>query len=1212
MPILEGDIRLLASQVMTDTDQGGGAATGVVIVDGASNNIFPDVSELDHVYGRVSLRKVFVGVNTADTDTYLGANVIVAKPPTNPDVSAVLFSTADDFDQRAAAATRIESYLAAGPSYAGYLFGDHIAGQMTVSVQQRTSIPLPSNGDTLVLVKFPGAVNEFRQFVRVTDVAATDRDFTDSSNGLDVNFTRSILSLTISQALEQDFPGFDAIYQDATVAYDGKTEILGSVVADAAKYYGVVPLTAAAAFGDFGVTGDGIYAQLVPSSRTETAIADARMNQQLDPLIATGVNVDVNLSVEMDATHVGYVGGGVLPGTLIITDVGSGARITDKGGNMIDATGNNVGAIDYANGLVALSTSALGAGADAKRIQYSRAAAAAVVGNSIGLDVTEDTRRLTWVVSLTPVPAKGSLTASYLSQGHWYELTDDGSGALRGSDVSFGAGVLNFTTGTLSLTLGALPDAPSSIILQWADSVAAGVTTPNALSPTNTSIFALEEIDMGAPFSIGSLTVTWGAGKTANDATSATISGDADGIIDYTTGKVQIAPHVLPAPGTVMTATVTHNVAQAQEVLAFTSSGSNWTFTLAAGVGIAPRSLKLATYGSFPAHVYPGSDQTLSDNAVTLHDDGVGNIIYSGCWSDTGEAWATINVGTINYATGACVLQKTIAAYHTIQPTYGTVYPLGSGAGYIKVLSNDRRDVPLTVQNGRSGGVGAAAEIAYATTGTGLTVVTKAFADPAITTLLYGAIMSASTTFTYGGKNYLALPGGDLVMDVNASTGVGTVAGSWTTSGTITITNWTTGATSLISAFSATASLGTAVTDDSSTTLQLTDGITFRTATAPIAPEGFQVIGTTQAGGAFNVTADGTGNISGSGVYGTINYNTGVVSLRFGNPTTDAVSSTVMNIASYGLPGVTNIALSAVGQDSLRYNAVAYNYIPLDPTILGLDPVRLPSDGRVPIFKKGGVAVVHYTHALAPATYANGNTVDLGNTRLSVVTVVGNDGVTITTGYTPNLDTGHVIVDSISGWSQPVTMSYRIEDMALITDAQISGQIQLSRALSHAYPLGSYVSSAFLVGDMQSSVETLFEQQTWTGVWQDTPIGSAILAAYDQVNHPPVVTNAGAVTESWALIFTSTTAFSIVGEHLGVVGVGSTATECAPLNPNSATPYFSLASTGFGLGWATGNVIRINTVGALAPLWLARVVQQGDNTLDEDSFTVLVRGDVNA
>ncbi len=1204
MPITTGDIRLVKSQVMTDADNGGGAATGVEVIDGQSNNVFPDTSELDHVVGRVQLRKVFIQINTTDTDTYLGANVIISKPPGNPEISGVLFSTADDFDTRDAAAVRIESYLAAGPSYPGYLFGDHIEGQMTVSIQQRTTVPLPSNGDTLVLVKFPNTSSEYRQFFRITDVSSINREFTTTDG---VNFTRAIVSLTISQALTADFPGFDAVYADASVSYSGKTELLGSVVADAARYYGVVPLTAAASFGDFGVLGDGIYSQLVPSSRSEIPITDSRMNQQVTTLVATGVNVNQTYAFALDSTHPAFVGGGILPGTLSVTLDGVSTGVADKGGNLVDSIGTVVGAVDYANGELTLATDVLGTGATSKHVVYSRAAQSQMVSNSIGLDVTESNRRTTWVVTLDPIPAKGSMTASYLSQGHWYELTDDGSGALRGSDSSFGVGVLNFTTGTLSLTLGALPDAPSSIILQWAESVQSQAVQPT--TRVTAGPVAMQTINTSVAIIPGALSISWAGGHVATDNGSGVLTGDASGTVSYTAGIVQIAPTVLPAPGTTMTVTVTPGNFQTHDVTAFTSSGSTWTFNVPpGGSGILPHSVNFSVNINWPARAYPGTDQNV-ETVKAFTDDGSGNLVYAGILSD-GTSFSA-NVGTINYSTGNCVLQKTFTL-HTVQPVFDTVYPLGTASahtdGYIKIVDNTPRDVTATIENGSLGG-GPALQSTYQFPGTGVTVATQAFDSPQITTQISDGVLAPGASWGYGGKQYLTLADGTVTTDISSATGVGTPAGTWVSStGTITMTTWNTGSTSTLVSFSAQSSPTTSVAND---TTQITDGVTFRTASAPIAPNGFEIIGTNIVSGDFNVTADVNGKISGGNVVGTIDYDTGVVRLRFGTPSTAALSDTVQDVSAYGVTGFDKILLQGVALDSLRYNAVAYSYLPLDPAILGLDPVRLPSDGRVPIFKKGGVAVVHYTKTLTAATHSNGDIINLGQVRVSAVEIVDSAGVPINGGYTSDMDAGTVTIVNTTGWAQPVVVSSRIEDMALITDAQISGQISLSRALSHAYPLGSYVSSAFLIGDMQAAVATMFEQQTWTFVWQDTPIGNPILAAYDQINHPPEVTNAAAETESWALIFTNSTNFTIVGEHLGTIGTGTTSSDCAPLNPNTGTPYFKLHQAGFGTGWAAGNVIRIDTVGALEPLWLARVVQQGDNVSTEDNFSLLIRGDVN-
>ena len=46
-------------------------------------------------------------------------------------------------------------------------------------------------------------------------------------------------------------------------------------------------------------------------------------------------------------------------------------------------------------------------------------------------------------------------------------MTDNGKGELVGADASYGSGVINFTTGSIMVTLGALPDTGSEILMYW-------------------------------------------------------------------------------------------------------------------------------------------------------------------------------------------------------------------------------------------------------------------------------------------------------------------------------------------------------------------------------------------------------------------------------------------------------------------------------------------------------------------------------------------------------------------------------------------------------------------------------------------------------------------------------------------------------------------------------------------------------------------------
>ena len=63
------------------------------------------------------------------------------------------------------------------------------------------------------------------------------------------------------------------------------------------------------------------------------------------------------------------------------------------------------------------------------------------------------------------------------------------------------------------------------------------------------------------------------------------------------------------------------------------------------------------------------------------------------------------------------------------------------------------------------------------------------------------------------------------------------------------------------------------------------------------------------------------------------------------------------------------------------------------------------------------------------------------------------------------------------------------------------------------------------------------------------------------------------------------------------------------INPNTGTPYFTMRKEGWGSGWAAGNLMRLNTVGAMHPIGVVRTVQQGDATLVDDKFSILVLGD---
>jgi hypothetical protein len=286
----------------------------------------------------------------------------------------------------------------------------------------------------------------------------------------------------------------------------------------------------------------------------------------------------------------------------------------------------------------------------------------------------------------------------------------------------------------------------------------------------------------------------------------------------------------------------------------------------------------------------------------------------------------------------------------------------------------------------------------------------------------------------------------------------------------------------------------------------------------------------------------------------------------------------------------------------------------LDAGLIGIDPVRLPSDGRAPIYRKGGVAVVGNTGTVT-ATVSNGQTINCARVRLSRVRVFGDDGNLINAGYTEDLEGGTVTFTDVTGYSQPVTVEHRVEDMAVVSEVNINGELRFTRPLTHVYPVGSVVSSAIMGSEIGSNlfarVSKVFDQATWTNVWSDDVIGTPALATFNNAQYPITTSNAGAVTERWIVRFLSTTTFEVVGENVGNIATGNTATDLTILDPETNQLRLFIPALGWGAGWAVGNVLRINTIDAMLRVWALMTVAQGPSTVARDSWQLLARGNVD-
>jgi len=319
---------------------------------------------------------------------------------------------------------------------------------------------------------------------------------------------------------------------------------------------------------------------------------------------------------------------------------------------------------------------------------------------------------------------------------------------------------------------------------------------------------------------------------------------------------------------------------------------------------------------------------------------------------------------------------------------------------------------------------------------------------------------------------------------------------------------------------------------------------------------------------------------------------------------------------------------SDVLAQSLKYDAVAESSLPLDPDLLGLNPVRLPIDGRVPVFKAGGHIVIfnEVTTATTNATPLADDVETLARSGQSLIEVIDVNG--------KRLDPNEYVADKVAGtvtFGNPLTLQDkytnaltapfsvvdRIEDMLLATEVQINGLISLSAPLANSYTAGvTYVASSLVWGDTGARVYNYFAQEIWNNgnpVWQDTLDGDPTTAQFDEINYPIQIENQGSTSGRWAIIFVNSTTVDVVEEKLGVVqsGISISIDDVAPINPATGTPYFTMDRNGFGSGWVTNNVIRINTDSGDNNMWVIRTVASGALSEATDSIEIEIRGDAN-
>ena len=1224
MGILAGDIKLVTSQVMDDVPEGGGAPTANIIVDGTSNSVFNDISELDRAGGRVNLRKLHASVRTLDTDGYFGVNVIVADPPDDPLVSVSLFTTRDVFDRRQQAVSRLEAYLNAGPEWAGVLYEAHITGQRSIQLFQRLNQPPPPIGRTLLIRENEGLSTVKEQYVRVTRVTVDERTFT---YNVDSDYQANIITCDISDALRFDFTGTSA--NRAFARATGAAIVRDTIVADAATYYSTVPLTAPVAIGDVAAAAASVFTQLVPNSRTETSLVDVRPAASFTHVLATAPRaVEVGGSPFAQRIRIGQENRSFnyvtiltpLPapgsGRVTFRALGNNYTIVDNGDGTLGGGGAaGSGTINYLTGSVSVTLNALPDDRSAVVFYWGENVTYTNRSGSLNYRAPEFAFNLE---HQGVIP--GTLTIEWTSGGTLRTATANASGRFTGDAV----GEVNHNAGIVFLRPSFMLDAGGTFNIEYEWAAIEEELFPG-LTPDGAGAVSFILAEQPAPGSVALSWLTTRETTASSGSVSAAGSTTKDSAAGRTTNTSIIPgkPEFFSAYPPVLYSGGSAGAGQGYSGAA--GAPATATFVTSTGAWLPGKSSEVTTTNWSSTSSSDSSSYSTTSRQTSRNGTAVAHLI-----TDDGSGAFFGALGTVGYVSKAVVI-KVVSDYseNSFESNYerASAWEELNETGASTTTAGGPEGTTATTGGGgsesaRGGSTGSNAFREIYGSSTMIARYRRGIATPASHTETYEPpgvtldltpytkdyIVPGSVRFTWMGHSYEDFEG--KVYRARTLSDPGILSGTIDYyAGVVAMSDYLVGGTP-----------GTIALDSLWTTKRPPDlaNVTFNTGLAPIKPSGLVLSVVDATGQQIIATSVLDGTLTGPHVRGQIDYETGLVEVQFGDYVLDSTLTAEQKAEWWYDAGDVLVSDGKIWRpwpvdaNTLRYSYVSFFYLPLDASILGLDPVRLPQDGRVPIFRPGAFAVLGHTGTVGPATVSNGQVINCGRVRLSRVRVIDANGDVIDTGYTADLDTGLVTFTNVSTYAQPVTVEHRIEDMAMVSDVQINGTVSFTRQITHAYPVpGSYLSSALVAGDLRARVSLVMDQATWTNVWSDNLIGSAATATFNNIAYPLSVVNRGALTERWAVIFTNSTSFNVVGEHVGVIASGNTSTDCSPLNPATGTPYFTIPALGWGLGWSTGNVLRFNTVGCFFPIWAVRTIQQGPETVIDDSFTLLVRGDVD-
>lgn len=1157
--LTQQDLQIYPSQRLTDTPDGGGQMIGTPLT-GEDNELFPPVSDVDRTMGSFDARLVYPAVLRADAEPLYGGHFVIAEPPQAKNVSFLAFKALNYGEMRADIMPRIEAYSVPTIESPMTLLGTQLKGSRLVQVYQRLDEPLPVVGQRFRLsVKDVPNVAPYSQYIRVMDVKSIVRTFVTKEGQ---EFQRRVVTMAVSDALLYDFKGIE--YPDIRYAA-AQARLQETQVADTASYFGVRPLVAALSKGDAELRVDTIFEKLVPTSTVETAWADQYP-------VGAGAWIEAAPRQVMAASKEAWAGNiylhtSVLPGSVELagyTDNGQGALVSPSGVRL---------PVSYTDGVI-INTRSM-----ALFTVYGVPATYVSAANYTAIISIDDTNQGTeWVPLLSPKPANGSVAVSFLSGGQWYVVKDSGDYILR-DEAGNNCGRVT-RAGSCVISLPALPDVGSKIVIGWSplDAFSAvGGAEPGSVEAAAGAQKTVDlALELQSPVKPGSLKLTFidGQTKTAKDDGKGKISGDVAGVVDYFSGKIKLSgakPIEYKADGKAVFGRVSGLVKPHVGTITINDDGDLITGTVGSSYylfGLLMITLRATLVDVQSKTHFFGNDVTMSNEGFLLNIYVYGDGVFM--LDGKPIPGASISNGTFSIPKAALVRQGRNISFSDEEIVSGatpiTVTKVDIRSNHSRVLAvNVNQTAAYTIiSDGLNDSLGDYSK----------TISSSDYAVDVLAGVPYPRKVIFNSWILDVGGTRLYERGGTLYKNIDYQTGNGTAVGTISAAGELVFAD---GALS-----GHTINIVAGIYANADMVIKQYYG---RTPAAPIKPQSFTVYA--QTGTTLQAAAGADEQLSGD-FSGSIDTETGFFEVVGEEPFVP---------------------------ESLRFNVVTQSYIPLDSSIIGIDSVRLPPDGRVPIYRKGDMIVIGNKHKQAiGSAFAAGQTVALERQNIDRLCVIDADGRHVTADkYRADLAAGKLTFADpldLSAYTMPLSVDAAWEEENRVVGVDIAGRLKLQFGVGRNYPAErTYVSSALIGGDLLVRATEPFAQQTWDKVWSDTQRGDPLLARLNVKDFPIRLTSNGAITQRWLMLFTSDNQFELYGEQLGLVLKADTLTDLAPANPATGKPYFTLPQGAFGGGWAARNCVRFNTFSAQLPVWILRAVQPTpDKQSGRDGFSACLRG----